>query len=49
MWISKAEADILAIHAERAERYMMFYSRPEHVEIRNKKDSVNGYLRVTPT
>lgn len=38
MWISKAEADILAVHAERAERYMMFYSRPEHVEIRNKRD-----------
>jgi hypothetical protein len=38
MWISKEEADILAIHALRAETYMMFYYHPEHTKIREQRE-----------
>lgn len=38
LWISPDESRILARHAERAERYVMFYFRPEHAEIRKQRE-----------
>jgi len=38
MWIAEKEARLLAAHAERAERYVMFYYRPEHDAIRKQRE-----------
>jgi hypothetical protein len=46
MWVHDDEARALAKHAERTERYMMWYWKPEHMKLRSKREDPRKWALI---